>query len=458
MTVVTIPIAAGADDGYISHDQAPNAWPPVGGSGAVLTDATAAGIRVRKVRHGTFNFSQSSVGALIFDTSAIPDDATITAATLQVVVGVSNVQGSLAKTLDLEWYDFGAGIDDAGDWVENLVSASAGSVPFATWSAWADNATVNISLSNPTSINKSGETGIRIAHSSGDPGAGVQDNEVSFYAFENATFNEPRLVVTYTEAPQTLSLGHRAAAATVRGTDAEASGSVSLTIGQRASAVTGRGASALGSGSTTLGVGRKASGATVRGSSATASGAATLGVGRRAGAATTRGASASGTGSATLGVGRRAGAATPRGITASGTGTATLGVGRRAGAAVLYGIGPTSSLILSIGRKASGAVLRGASPLGAGSTTLGLALRVGAATIRGTSPLPTGVATLALSRRAGASTLYGVTVEGVLPQRIVGMTLAATARRGLTLAGTHERTISLAATVRRELTLEADIQ
>jgi hypothetical protein len=410
MTVVTIPIAAGADDGYISHDQAPNAWPPVGGSGAVLTDATAAGIRVRKVRHGTFNFSQSSVGALIFDTSAIPDDATITAATLEVVVGVANVQGSLAKTLDLEWYDFGAGIDDAGDWVENLVSASAGSVPFATWSAWADNATVNISLSNPTSINKSGETGIRIAHSSGDPGAGVQDNEVTFYAFENATFNEPRLVVTYTEAPQTLSLGHRAAAATVRG------------------------------------------------SSATASGAATLGVGRRAGAATTRGASASGTGSATLGVGRRAGAATPRGITASGTGTATLGVGRRAGAAVLYGIGPTSSLILSLGRKASGAVLRGASPLGAGSTTLGLALRVGAATIRGTSPLPTGVATLALSRRAGASTLYGVTVEGVLPQRIVGMTLAATARRGLTLAGTHERTISLAATVRRELTLEADIQ
>jgi hypothetical protein len=410
MTVVTIPIAAGADDGYISHDQAPNAWPPVGGSGAVLTDATAAGIRVRKVRHGTFNFSQSSVGALIFDTSAIPDDATITAATLQVVVGVSNVQGSLAKTLDLEWYDFGAGIDDAGDWVENLVSASAGSVPFATWSAWADNATVNISLSNPTSINKSGETGIRIAHSSGDPGAGVQDNEVTFYAFENATFNEPRLVVTYTEAPQTLSLGHRAAAATVRGTDAEASGSVSLTIGQRASAVTGRGASALGSGSTTLGVGRKASGAAVRGSSAT------------------------------------------------GSGSTSLGVGHRAGAAVLYGVRLTSSLILSLGLRPSGATVRGASPEGTGSTTLAPARRTSALVTRGTSVMPTGAATLTLARRTSSATLRGISVEGVLPNRIVSLTLAATERHVLALTAAHEHTLSLAATARRELTLEADIQ
>ncbi len=210
----------------------------------------------------------------------------------------------------------------------------------------------------------------------------------------------------------------------------------------------------------TLSLGRRAGAATVRGSDAEASGTATLGAGHRASAPTLRGATLGATGSATLGVGHRAGAATLRGTTAQATGSATLGVGHRASAAVRYGVrvAPDGGLTLALGRKTSGAVLRGATLAATGTTTLSLAQRASTATVRGTSTLPTGAATLTLARRTSSSTLRGIAVEGVLPQRIVGLTLAATTRRSLTLTGAHARTLSLAATPRRELTLEADIQ
>lgn len=197
-TLITIPISPGSKDGHITAESSPRVWPPVGAPLANTDSDTSYAVFMRNVWHPTFNFTELANGALIFDTSIIPDDAVITDVKLRACVGDIDAAGGLANNLELEYYNFGAGID-AADWAAS-VSPTAGVVPFATWSAWALEAIVDIPLLNPdTNINKSGETGIRIAFaSSALSGASILNNIVTFYSLENATFPEAQLLVSYT--------------------------------------------------------------------------------------------------------------------------------------------------------------------------------------------------------------------------------------------------------------------
>lgn len=200
LTEVTIPIASGIKDGYISRNGVPNVWPPIANTDVNISLDTNNAIMVRKVRHEQFGFSEASIGCLIFDTLSIPDEATIISATLRAVVGDRIAAGGLAKNLELGWYDYGAAIGFE-DWVLDLPSVSAADVPFTTWSAWSIGALCDITLLNPdANINKNGETGLRMVFSAGDPGVVFpsRDNVVSFYSLENASFDEPKLIITYT--------------------------------------------------------------------------------------------------------------------------------------------------------------------------------------------------------------------------------------------------------------------
>lgn len=197
-TTITIPIASGPKDGHITREKIPVVWPPDGAITPNDFADTAYAVFLRKVYHTTFNFSECALACLMFDTSSLPDDAIITSATVRAVLADKQIAGGLAKNLDLEWYDFLDGTIDAADWAENI-SPTAGTIPFATWSAYAIGASIDIPLSNAdANIDRSGETGIRLAFSSGAlSGATNPDNILTFYSLENVTYAEPKLIIAY---------------------------------------------------------------------------------------------------------------------------------------------------------------------------------------------------------------------------------------------------------------------
>jgi hypothetical protein len=187
----TFLIGADADDGYAGREGTGAEWPPTGalGSNTVGTDFLA-----RKVRHVGFNLTEISLGLFKFDTSSLPDTAVIHRAVLRI----SPVSNSLAesRTLDFEYY--AVGTIDTGDYVES-VTASAASVPAATWQAWSTaSGTVDVELSNLTSISTTGSTGFRVGLGGGaPPGGSTNDTFLGIALREHATRAEPVLIVEY---------------------------------------------------------------------------------------------------------------------------------------------------------------------------------------------------------------------------------------------------------------------
>jgi hypothetical protein len=209
--VRTFAVAASNKDGHTSHQSSPasGSWPPSGAVG-VSTTNTLFDTYVRKVRHYTSNFMEYAQSHIIFDTSALPDGATIVDAKLEMKLHHIVVQGGEVKPLNLEWFDHGGTIstDDhaAGD-----VGTTAAAIAAATWQAWADESTRTITLTNPTSISKTGETGLRIGFGGGAPaapGSGIMESQLAFYSWDHATEPQAKLIVTYTLAGgQQVTLG-----------------------------------------------------------------------------------------------------------------------------------------------------------------------------------------------------------------------------------------------------------
>jgi serine protease AprX len=165
------------------------------GGGGNSTDNTTAALRV-----GDTDVDEQYKSLVSFDTSSIPDTATITSATLRLV------RGTLSGTSPFTTH---------GSCVADIVTGGfGGSTAFATadWQATAT-ATGVATLSNPAAngsastgnlnaaglaaINKTGTTQLRITFT-------LDDNDdlgydyIGFYAGENATVaNRPQLTITY---------------------------------------------------------------------------------------------------------------------------------------------------------------------------------------------------------------------------------------------------------------------
>jgi hypothetical protein len=131
------------------------------------------------------------VPLLRFDTSAIPDTATITSATLKVYVNTKVNQDS--RNLVAEWYAASNWPIDTADYaLDSTASALApvdiGTIATSTFDAFA--------LRNVGSVSTTGYTGLRLHV---DGGAPAGDNYVQFAAFDSTTGTpKPQLVVTYT--------------------------------------------------------------------------------------------------------------------------------------------------------------------------------------------------------------------------------------------------------------------
>jgi hypothetical protein len=181
----------GVHDGYVDESSETS---NVGGTN-VATSTSGTALRV-----GDTGARRQRKSIVSFDTSALPDMAVITAATLKLkrgggigtpttlsnlVADVKNAAAGFGTSLNLENADFEA-------------SATANAVVTlnypATTNAWS---TGNLNSSGLSAINKTGHTQFRVRFTADDDND-TADDYLGFYSGENAsTTNKPVLVVVY---------------------------------------------------------------------------------------------------------------------------------------------------------------------------------------------------------------------------------------------------------------------
>lgn len=165
------------------------------GGGGNSTDNTTAALRV-----GDTDVDEQYKSLVSFDTSSIPDTATITSATLRLVRGTISgtnpftTHGSCVA--DIVTSGFGGSTAFAtADWQAAATATSVATLsnPAANGSA----STGNLNAAGLAAINKTGTTQLRVTFT-------LDDNDdlgydyIGFYAGENATVaNRPQLTITY---------------------------------------------------------------------------------------------------------------------------------------------------------------------------------------------------------------------------------------------------------------------
>lgn len=165
------------------------------GGGGNSTDNTTAALRV-----GDTNVDEQYKSLVSFDTSSIPDGATITSATLRLVRGTLSGTSPFSThgscVADIVTGGFGGSTAFAfGDW-----QAAATATSVATLSNPAANGSASTGTLNAAglgAINKTGTTQLRFTFTLDDNDDAGYDY-IGFYAGENATTaNKPQLTVTY---------------------------------------------------------------------------------------------------------------------------------------------------------------------------------------------------------------------------------------------------------------------
>jgi lysyl endopeptidase len=158
------------------------------------TDNTTSSLRV-----GDFSDDTQYKALVSFDTSSLPDTATITAATLRVKRGVVSGTSPFTThgtcTVDMSNAFGGSTAFAAADF-----QAAAGTAGVATMSHATTNGTFStgtLSAAGRTAINKTGTTQFRFYMTTDDNDDNGTDY-MGFYSGEAAAGNRPELVITYT--------------------------------------------------------------------------------------------------------------------------------------------------------------------------------------------------------------------------------------------------------------------
>jgi carboxypeptidase T len=190
-TTVTF-ISGGAQDGYVLESGENTS---VGGSLSATSSTTSA------LRVGDNNQDRQYKTVVSFDTSSIPDGATIVSVTLRLL------RGSLTGTNPFTthgtcWVDVqnGSGFSGStalqnGDW-----QAAATAVQAASLSNAASNgiwSTGSLNAAGIAALNKTGTTQLRVSFNTGD-NDDIGNDYLGYYSGENGTAaNRPQLVVVY---------------------------------------------------------------------------------------------------------------------------------------------------------------------------------------------------------------------------------------------------------------------
>ena len=184
----TYRVSADSDDGFVYYTD--TSWYPTGGTPFVDTSGDWQ-VRANNAA-GTY---LHSCGLVAFDTSAIPDDAVVTAAQLRLCLGTSIVHADGAS-FGIEWYTVGT--IDIGDHTTTFADTAFPEALLAVWASQAPGYMFGLTLTTPTNVNKTGKTGFRLHIKRVSAPTG--DN--ALYIVGGATdANRPQLVVTYTYTP-----------------------------------------------------------------------------------------------------------------------------------------------------------------------------------------------------------------------------------------------------------------
>ena len=183
---VTFSVSAGGDDGdtQVVGNQ-PGGYPPSGAADASSgNNVFTAG---RRLAFGQFRVLDA---LLRFNTSSLPDNATITSVKLRL--HVLNKADANDRALVGEWYDAANWPIDGADWTLNPGNnALAG----ADITALTLNATAELALGAVGNVSLTGYTALRLGVNGGQPSG---DNFVQMATLEHTSAPEPQLIVTYT--------------------------------------------------------------------------------------------------------------------------------------------------------------------------------------------------------------------------------------------------------------------
>ena len=190
---LTFAVAAGADDGDVKVNNMLSGLPyPPATAPIVTVDGTTLGMR----RSGpTFSGYEVRVGLLRFDTSSLPDGATVTAATLRLHVTGRTVTNG--RSVVGEWFDAAQWPLDGADYALSAASSAHAGTPLASLAVGSQS---ELLLQNLGAVSRTGSTGIRLHIDGGEPNG---ENGLYFASSEHATLPEAQLVVSYTTAPPT---------------------------------------------------------------------------------------------------------------------------------------------------------------------------------------------------------------------------------------------------------------
>lgn len=184
MAQQTFGIASANDDGYV-YVQNSASYPPTGTPTVDLTQAYSYAWRGFQSGGALYRVWNT---LLRWDTSSLGAVATVTAATLRLII-IDKLNPD-TRNLTGDYYTW-TGV--AGDWTDTPgTNAFSG---LAIDSLPAVGSSVDITLSNLSNISLTGTTYIRLHVDGGQP---VGDNYVGVATFESNTYAEPQLIVDYT--------------------------------------------------------------------------------------------------------------------------------------------------------------------------------------------------------------------------------------------------------------------
>lgn len=190
----TFNVAASADDAVVYKEGA--TYPP--DTGPTYLEGASDGVLGGRLYNSGNSTYYIYNGLARWDTSSIPDNATIDAATFRAYVTV--VQNADSRNITADWY---TGAFDGTAYSETAQTDANAGVAISSFTARQDN---DITLTGyATGINKTGYTALRFHCDGGQP-TGM--NRINIAYWDNNTHTEPRLIVDYTEGAAAVRRKH----------------------------------------------------------------------------------------------------------------------------------------------------------------------------------------------------------------------------------------------------------
>lgn len=169
------------------------------------SDTLEAFLAIRRTNHGSLYEVRN--GLIRWDTSTLPDTARVLSARLEVSPTLDDgyeaavgcpLQNEDQRYLTADWYS--AWPIDGTDYSSSAQSSALAGVYLGAFDPDVGQAVerVKVPLDNTDGVSTTGYSGLRFHISGGQPNG---RNSVCFAAFDNATFPEPQLTVTYSPVP-----------------------------------------------------------------------------------------------------------------------------------------------------------------------------------------------------------------------------------------------------------------